>query len=150
MNLVSKVDILLNENDDLAKKIADNSKEIKINFAALKNQIRLSKKKVEAPKRQIGSLRRGDINCRDARPRIIDHDGQVIRDRHFDEEKNPVNNIEDVNGDESEENESEQEVGPSPYPWHVAFILGNVVCERYSFYGMKSTLYLSQGQAYVR
>ena len=47
MYLVSKVDILLNGNDDLAKKIADNSKEIKINFAALKNQIRLSKKQVQ-------------------------------------------------------------------------------------------------------
>ena len=27
-----------------------------------------------------------------------------------------------------------------PYPWHVAFILGNEVCERYSFYGMKTIL----------
>ena len=37
-----------------------------------------------------------------------------------------------------EENESRKK--SSPYPWHVAFILGNEVCERYSFYGMNSIL----------
>jgi len=40
------------------------------------------------------------------------------------------------------ENGKDDESGKkSPrYPWHVAFILGNEVCERYSFYGMKSIL----------
>jgi len=40
------------------------------------------------------------------------------------------------NGNEDEESEKKS----YPYPWHVAFILGNEVCERYSFYGMKSLL----------
>ena len=64
--------------------------------------------------------------------------------------------IEDEAKDVSSTNDSPEEIGSKtengeenesrkkspPYPWHVAFILGNEVCERYSFYGMKSILSL--------
>lgn len=39
--------------------------------------------------------------------------------------------------DEGEEDETTKK---APYPWHITFILGYVVCESYSFYGMESIL----------
>ena len=93
--LVSKIEILVDENDDLAKKKADNSKKIRRDLAAVKKQISLSKQKVAAPKHQIRSLeRRMDISYRDDSPRINDR----IKDLHIDEERNPANDSEEERG----------------------------------------------------
>ena len=39
-----------------------------------------------------------------------------------------------------------------PYPKHIFFILGNEVCERYSFYGMKAilTIYMIDKLKYTK
>lgn len=105
MYLVRKVEILIEENDDLAKKIADNSKKIKRDLAAVKKQICLSGEKVAAPKRQTKSLERMDISFRDDRPRMNDHSAQVIKDHHIDEERDLVKDIEveEVRSDGSRE-----------------------------------------------
>jgi len=104
MYLISKIEILVDDNDDLAKKLADNSKMIRRDLAAVKKQISLFKQKVAAPKHQIRSLeRRMDISYRDDSPRINDHGIQVIKDRHIDEERNPANDIEEERGSDNRE-----------------------------------------------
>jgi len=45
---------------------------------------------------------------------------------------------EEESTDEVAEEESDKKV--SPYPWHVAFIIGNKVCERFSYYGIVNIL----------
>jgi len=100
MNLVRKVEITLDENDDLAKKILDNSRKVRKDLAVVKKQINLSKTKVAPPKHQVRNLKRLDISCRDPRLRINDHDVLVIRDSRADEERNPapVNDIDEISG----------------------------------------------------
>ena len=95
MYLVSKVEILLSENDDLAHKISDNTKKIRRDLAAVKKQISLSKNKVAVPEGQIRRLKRldADAGLRDGRPLIDDRDVQANRDCHLDEQRKPMGDI---------------------------------------------------------
>ena len=59
MNLVRKVEIMLDENDDLAKKISDNSRKIRKDLAVVKKHISLSKTRVAPP--PVGNNRRKEV-----------------------------------------------------------------------------------------
>ena len=59
MNLVRKVEIMLDENDNLAKKISDNSRKIRKDLAVVKKYISLSKTRVSPP--PVGNNRRKEV-----------------------------------------------------------------------------------------
>ena len=101
MYLVSKVEILLSENDDLAHKMSDNTKKIQRDLAAVKKQISLSKNKAAVSEGQIRRLNRLDAESGlrdDGRPLIDDRDVQANRDCHFDDQRKPMGDVEDSSG----------------------------------------------------
>ena len=101
MYLVSKVEILLSENDDLAHKMSDNTKIIRRDLAAVKKQISLSKNKAAVSEGQIRRLNRLDAESGlrdDGRPLIDERDVQANRDCHLDEQRKPMGDIEESSG----------------------------------------------------